>query len=45
MMSCVAMLFNMLFNALFERAERRWGLQRTCGCAVHMPCCLRAGWW
>lgn len=29
MMSCVAMLFNMLFNALFERAERRWGLQRT----------------
>ncbi|WP_159875580.1 multidrug/biocide efflux PACE transporter [Aquitalea denitrificans] len=29
MMSCVAMLFNMLFNALFERAERHWGLQRT----------------
>jgi uncharacterized membrane protein len=29
MMSCVAMLFNMLFNALFERAERRWKLQRT----------------
>jgi uncharacterized membrane protein len=29
MMSGVAMLFNMLFNALFERAERRWGLRRT----------------
>jgi len=29
MMSCVAMLFNMLFNTVFERAERRWKLQRT----------------
>ena len=29
MMSSVAMLWNMLFNALFERAERRWGLTRT----------------
>jgi len=29
MMSCVAMLWNMQFNALFERVERRWGLART----------------
>ena len=29
MMAGVAMLCNMLFNALFERAERRWKLRRT----------------
>lgn len=29
MMSSVAMLWNMVFNALFERAERHWGLRRT----------------
>ncbi|MBV8680259.1 MAG: multidrug/biocide efflux PACE transporter [Aquitalea sp.] len=29
MMSCVAMAWNMVFNALFERLERRWALRRT----------------
>lgn len=29
MMAGGAMLCNMLFNALFERAERRWKLRRT----------------
>ncbi|MFC3530606.1 multidrug/biocide efflux PACE transporter [Vogesella facilis] len=29
MMSTIAMLWNMLFNALFERLERRFGWRRT----------------
>ncbi|WP_293759935.1 multidrug/biocide efflux PACE transporter [uncultured Aquitalea sp.] len=29
MMSCSAMLWNMVFNALFDKAEKAWGLRRT----------------
>jgi uncharacterized membrane protein len=36
MISLIAMLWNMAFNALFDRAQRRMGFQRTLGArAVH----------
>ena len=36
MISLIAMVWNMLFNALFDRAQRRMGFRRTLGArAVH----------
>ena len=42
-MSATAMLWNMLFGALFERLEAQFG-RTPCGCAACMPSVLKAVW-
>ncbi|MFC5473902.1 multidrug/biocide efflux PACE transporter [Paraherbaspirillum soli] len=43
MISLIAMLWNMIFNTLFERVERHWGLVRTFAVRVMHAVAFEAG--